>query len=86
MKLTTSGHIDVYPIGDGLVTRVRSWRVHRAFPHAPPSPHRRTSDRWKRRWQAEHTDTFAYLGATRRWTATGALIAHQRRIDQEPKP
>lgn len=82
------GHIDVYPIGDGIAARLRRLRLRLAgaIPPGDTSHHRRTPDRWHRRWQAEHTGDHANLGATRRWTRTGAFIAHGVKVNRARDP
>jgi hypothetical protein len=75
---TQFGHTDVYEIGSGIRTRLQSVRLRWALGYKPFN-RRRTPDRWFRRWQAEHT-VHQHLGATRAWTRTGALIAHERKV------
>lgn len=79
------GYIDVYKIGDGFPERIRSWRLRLArVSHSGDWHPRRTKDRWRRRWQAEHTGSFEVLGAVRAWTRTGAYIRMHRRIRSSP--
>lgn len=82
MKHDTTGHIEVYAIGDGFACRVRAWRLRRFRSPLSGHHHRRTSDRWGRRWQAEHGGDFAHLGAVRGWTRTGAYLAMSKRITE----
>ena len=85
-----TGHVDVYALSAGLVGRARRLRLRLALrvPKAELGTVRRTPDRWGRRWQAEHTGSYAYLGATRRFTRTGAFIAHTAKVNRarDPQP
>lgn len=81
-----TGHTDVYEIGEGPATSLRRWRLRRAGHDVPRTRRRRTRDRWHRRWQAEHTGDMAHLGATRRWTRTGAFIAHESKVQHALDP
>lgn len=76
---TRNSAIEVYSIGTGLRGWVAGQRLCRYF-GTTLLGYRRTPDRWFRRWQAESTDEFVYLGATRAWTRSGALIRHDRRV------
>ena len=78
--MRTRGIIDVYPIGDGIGTRIRHYRLERACADITPPKFRRTPDRWRRRWQAEHSGEYDHLGAVRAWTRTGAYIRMHKRI------
>ncbi len=71
--------IDVYSIGTGIRGWVAGIRL-ALYVGAPRPRYRRTPDRWLRRWQAESTDEFDYLGATRAWTRSGAYIRHDRKV------
>lgn len=74
--------IDVYEIGAGVRSRVALYRLKRAGIAERHERHRRTQDRWHRRWQAEHTGGFDYLGAVRAWTRSGAYLKMHRRVEQ----
>ena len=83
----TTGHIEVYDIGEGWAVWMRRLRMHVAgvAPREMVRRRRTTTDRWHRRWQAEHTGELDRLGAARGWTRTGAYIAMHRRIEREMK-
>lgn len=89
-RTVVTGHVDVYALSAGFLGRARRLRLRLALrvPGAELGHVRRTPDRWGRRWQAEHTGRYAYLGATRRWTRTGAFIAHTAKVKraEDPRP
>lgn len=84
VKYPGGGTIDVYTIGDGIANRVCLWRLRRSGVPVTPAKARRTSDRWLRRWQAEHTGEYAHLGAVRAWTKIGAYMKLHYIIEDQP--
>ena len=75
-----TGHIEAYSIGSAWWERLTLRRLILAgIAPAYERPGRRTTDRWHRRYQAEHTGTYAHLGASRGWTRSGAFIKHHRK-------